>query len=257
MTQTIQSSSEPRSSLQRATGVVSRERWLAARRELLVREKAFTRERDALSAARRDLPMVRVDKPYTFHEPGGERALACLFAGQRQLIVYHFMFDPSWEAGCKSCSFVADHFEAMLAHLGARGTAFAAISRAPSSSIERFKQRMGWTFRWLSSHGTDFNADYGVSFTPEQIAAETSAYNFQSQNFRMTEAPGLSVFLRDGEQIFHTYSTYGRGLDALINTYNYLDLTPLGRQEEGLPYGMAWVRHHDSYEAPGALTAPR
>ncbi|PTL76671.1 DUF899 domain-containing protein [Vitiosangium sp. GDMCC 1.1324] len=230
--------------------VVTHEEWVEARKALLAREKAFTRERDALSAARRELPMVKVEKRYVFEESSGKRTLAELFDGKRQLIIYHFMFDPSWDEGCKSCSFVADNFESSIVHLAARDTSFAAISRAPLAKLERFKKRMGWKFRWLSSSDTDFNYDYHVSFRPEDVAANTVEYNYEKKPFPMSEAPGLSVFLREGNDIFHTYSTYTRGLDLLINTYNYLDLTPLGRQEQELPYGMAWVRHHDKYSAP-------
>ncbi len=228
--------------------IVTREEWLFARKELLAREKSFTHERDALSAARRDLPMVKIDKSYVFDELGGKRSLAELFDGKRQLVVYHFMFHPSWEAGCKSCSYVADSFAGSVVHLAARDTAFAAVSRAPISKIEAFKKRMGWTFRWLSSSETDFNYDFGVSFRPEEIEAKSTIYNYEKKPFPMPEAPGISVFLRDGDAVLHTYSTYGRGLDQLMNTYNYLDLTPLGRQEQGLPYPTAWIRHHDSYE---------
>ncbi|MDY7227390.1 DUF899 domain-containing protein [Hyalangium rubrum] len=227
---------------------VTREEWVQARRALLAREKAFTHERDALSAARRALPMVKVDKRYVFEGPSGQRTLTDLFDGKRQLIIYHFMFDPSWNEGCKSCSLVADNFEASIVHLAARDTAFAVISRAPLAKIEPFKQRMGWKFRWLSSSGTDFNYDYNVSFRPEELATQSAEYNYEKKSFSMSEAPGLSVFLREGNDVFHTYSTYGRGLDLLINTYNYLDLTPVGRNEQELPYGMAWVRHHDKYE---------
>jgi predicted dithiol-disulfide oxidoreductase (DUF899 family) len=236
---------------------VTREEWIEARKALLAKEKAFMRERDALSAARRALPMVRVDTRYLFEEANGQRSLAELFEGRRQLIIYHFMFDPSWDEGCKSCSYVADHFGGALAHLAARDTSFAVISRAPLSKLESFKKRMGWTFRWLSSSGTDFNYDYHVSFRPEDVAAKAIEYNYEKRSFPMSEAPGLSVFLREGQDIFHTYSTYARGLDLVINTYNYLDLTPLGRQEEGLPYAMAWVRHHDKYDAPSLSLAPR
>lgn len=227
---------------------VTREQWIEARKTLLAREKAFTRERDALSAARRELPMVKVDKSYVFEEPSGQRKLPELFEGKRQLILYHFMFDPSWEAGCKSCSLVADNFEASIVHLTARDTAFAVISRAPLAKLEAFKQRMGWKFRWLSSSSTDFNYDFHVSFRPEDVAANSVDYNYQKMAFPHSEAPGLSVFLRQGNDVFHTYSTYGRGLDLLINTYNYLDITPLGRNEQDLPYGMSWVRHHDKYD---------
>jgi predicted dithiol-disulfide oxidoreductase (DUF899 family) len=228
---------------------VTREAWIEARKVLLEREKAFTRERDALSAARRELPMMKIEKRYVFEGPDGRRTLADLFDGKRQLLVYHFMFAPSWDQGCKSCSFVADHFEGAIVHLGARDTSFAMISRAPLAKIEPFKKRMGWEYRWLSSSETDFNFDFGVSFSPEDVAAKSVDYNYAKQPLSMPEAPGMSVFLREGDDVFHTYSTYGRGLDLLINTYNYLDLTPLGRQEQDLPYGMAWVRHHDKYDA--------
>ena len=230
--------------------IVTREEWMIARKALLAKEKDFTRERDALSAARRHLPMVKVEKRYVFEEPAGKRALAELFDGRRQLVVYHFMFHPSWEAGCKSCSYVADNFAGAIVHLAARDTAFVAVSRAPVAKIEPFKKRMGWTFRWLSSSDSDFNYDFAVSFRPEELEAKSMVYNYERKSFPLPEAPGASVFLREGDDVFHTYSTYERGLDVLINAYNYLDLTPLGRQEEGLPYPMAWLRHHDDYGAP-------
>ncbi|MGZ3456795.1 MAG: DUF899 domain-containing protein [Polyangiales bacterium] len=225
--------------------VVAREEWIVARKALLAREKAFTHERDALSAARRALPMVKIDEPYVFEERSGKRTLADLFDGRKQLVVYHFMFDPSWDAGCKSCSFVADNFAGSIVHLAAANTSFAVISRAPLAKIEPFRERMGWRFRWLSSFGSDFNYDFHVSFRPEEMAQKSVDYNYVKQPFGSPEAPGVSVFLREGDDVFHTYSTYGRGLDLLIGTYNYLDLTPLGRQEER---PMAWVRHHDKYE---------
>ncbi len=226
--------------------VVSREEWTQARKALLAREKTFTHGRDAISAARRDLPMVKVDKTYVFEEPGGKRTLDDLFAGKRQLIVYHFMLGPTWTEGCRSCSLIADHFEPSVVHLTARDTALVAISRTSVERIEPFKKRMGWTFRWLSSAGTDFNLDYHVSVEPEQVGAEVE-YNYVKTRFPSEERPGLSVFLREGGSTYHTYSTYGRGLDLLIGAYNYLDLTPLGRQEEGAKHGMEWVRHHDRY----------
>jgi predicted dithiol-disulfide oxidoreductase (DUF899 family) len=229
--------------------IVSREEWTAARKALLEREKAFARERDALSAARRELPVVKVDKSYVFEEPSGKRTLADLFEGHRQLLVYHFMFDPSWEEGCRGCSFVADHVGGAVAHLAARGTAFAAVSRAPVEKLEAFKRRMGWSFRWLSSAGSDFNYDFHVSFRPEDAEAKTVEYNYAKRAFQGFDKPGLSAFLREGRSIFHTYSTYERGLEFLINTYSYLDLTHLGRQESDLPFPMAWVRHHDKYAA--------
>jgi predicted dithiol-disulfide oxidoreductase (DUF899 family) len=227
------------------TTIVSQDEWLAARKALLAKEKAFTKERDALSAARRDLPMVRVEKPYAFDGPSGRKTLRDLFDGKRQLIVYHFMFDASWEEGCKSCSLIADHVGGMLPHLAARDTAFAAISRAPLAKLTAFQRRMGWSFPWLSSAETDFNDDFGVTMRPED--KDKLAYNFGTSKGPTSEAPGLSTFLRDGDDVFRAYSTYARGLDTLMGVYNYLDLTPLGRQEEDLPYGMAWVKLHDKY----------
>jgi predicted dithiol-disulfide oxidoreductase (DUF899 family) len=229
--------------------IVSQAEWLTARKAHLEKEKAFSKERDALSRSRRELPMVKVEKKYVFEGTDGRKALDELFDGKRQLIVYHFMFDPKWEDGCKSCSLIADHFEGMLPHLGARDVAFVAISRAPLAKLTAFQKRMGWKHRWLSSAETEFNYDYGVSFRPEDKDAGKPGYNYGTAPFPMSEAPGLSVFLREGNDVFHTYSTYQRGLDILIGAYNYLDLTPLGRQEEGLQYGMAWVKHHDKYES--------
>lgn len=231
-----------------ASRIVTREAWLAERRALLEREKAFTRERDALSAARRELPMVRVEEMPVFTGPDGETNLLELFAGRSQLLVYHFMFDPAWDEGCKSCSYVCDHLEGTLPHLAVRDTTLVAISRAPSEKLERFKARMGWTFRWLSAGEGAFNYDYHVSFRADELAAVD--YNYARRPWRLREAPGLSVFRREGEAVYHTYSTYGRGLDLLMGTYNLLDLTPLGRQEEGDPQGMMWVRHHDRYPSP-------
>jgi predicted dithiol-disulfide oxidoreductase (DUF899 family) len=233
-----------------ANDIVSREAWLSARKELLAREKAWTREGDALSAARRALPRVRVDTPYVFGGPDGERSLLDLFAGKRQLVVYHFMFDPSWEQGCKSCSFVSDHFSGAVAHLAARDTAFVAVSRAPLAKIAAFRARMGWTFPWVSSHGSSFNYDFHVSFDPADVAAQAVPYNYTIQPFPHPEGPGLSAFVREDEAVYHTYSTYGRGFEPVMATYAILDFTPLGRQEDGLPFPMSWVRHHDRYDAP-------
>jgi predicted dithiol-disulfide oxidoreductase (DUF899 family) len=226
--------------------VVSRAEWTAARKALLVKEKEFDRRRDALSAERRKLPWVKVEKNYLFDGGSGTLTLGDLFAGRRQLIVYHFMLDPSWSEGCKSCSYLADNFQGAIVHMAARDTSFVAISRAPLTRIEAFKKRMGWTFRWVSSEKTEFNYDYHVSFRPEDVANGTAEYNYEKAE-RGSESPGASVFIRDGEDVFHTYSTYARGLDLLIGTYNYLDLTPIGRNEGGLEYPMAWIRHHDSY----------
>jgi predicted dithiol-disulfide oxidoreductase (DUF899 family) len=231
--------------------IATREAWTQARKALLEREKAFTRERDAISAARRELPMVKVEKRYVFQEPGGEVTLDDLFAGKRQLVVYHFMLGRTWDEGCKSCSFIADHFQPSVVHLAARDTALVAISHGPLAKIEPFKRRMGWTFRWLSSAGNEFNFDYRVSVPPEDVAAKKAhEYNYEMTVFPSEERPGLTVFLREDGATYHTYSTYGRGLDLLIGAYNYLDLTPLGRQEERQKHGMAWVRHHDRYATP-------
>jgi predicted dithiol-disulfide oxidoreductase (DUF899 family) len=228
--------------------IVSRDEWTRARKELLAKEKELVRRRDALSAERRLLPWVKVDKEYVFQGPEGRVALRDLFSGRRQLIVYHFMFDPTWEEGCKSCSYVVDNLQGGLTHLLTRNVAYVAISRAPLAKIDAFKARMGWKFRWLSSFETDFNYDYGVSFRPEDRVDGKVEYNYVRREFALSEAPGLSVFIRDGDDVFHTYSTYARGLDILMGTYNYLDLTPLGRDEAELPYAMAWIRHHDKYE---------
>ena len=213
------------------------------------KEKEFNRQRDALSAERRKLPMVAIEKGYAFQGPEGRRTLAELFEGQRQLLVYHFMFEPDHDEGCPACSFVADNFASGLVHLAARDTAFAVISRAPLDKIDRFKKRMGWTFPWLSSFGTDFNYDFGVTLDKKHAEYNFAPVSAQPAGYQHEgEREGLSVFLRDGDRVFHTYSTYQRGLDSFLNTYNFLDVTPLGRQEEdGI---MGWVRHHDKSEAP-------
>jgi predicted dithiol-disulfide oxidoreductase (DUF899 family) len=234
--------------------IVSREAWLDARKALLAEEKAFNKKRDELAAKRRSLGMVKIEKPYRFDDATtkGKVTLLDLFEGKRQLIVYHFMLGPGWEAGCKSCSYVTDHLIPTLPHLRARDTSLVAISHAPINEIEAFKKRMGWTdLRWVSAFNNDFNFDFHVSF-PEHKPEDLVTYNFRQQTFGTTEGPGLSTFLRgddnDKESVFHAYSTYARGLDPLINTYNLLDLTALGRQEEDLPFSMAWVKHHDRYE---------
>ena len=234
--------------------VVSREQWLAARKAHLAQEKEFTLARDRLSAERRALPWVKVDKNYLFDGAGGRQTLADLFKGRRQLLVQHFMFAPDWNEGCKSCSFWADGFERMTPHLNARDTTLVAISRAPLSKLEAFKARMGWSFAWYSSGDSDFNYDYGVAFTPDQIASGVQSYNFGGSAFAIEDAPGISVFYRDHDGgIFHTYSCYARGLDMMNAAYQYLDLTPLGRHEEGLPYPMDWVRLRDQYQ-PAAVS---
>ncbi len=231
-----------------APQIVSQDQWLKARRELLVQEKRFTRERDALSRQRRDMPWVEVTKPYRFETPEGRKSLADLFAGKSQLIVYHFMFHPDWNAGCKSCSFWADNYNGAIDHLAARDTALVAISRAPLNKLEAFRQRMGWRFPWVSAIGEDFNHDFGVSFTKDEIASKEKLYNYGTRAFGIEDAPGISVFARDASgKIFHTYSCYSRGLDMLNGAYHLLDLTPKGRDEAGLAHAMSWVRLHDEY----------
>lgn len=229
--------------------VTTTDRWLEQRRALLVREKELTQLRDRIAAERRALPWIRVDKPYAFDTTQGRRSLAELFNGRRQLVVQHFMFAPGWEAGCPSCSFMADHVDGARLHLAQRDTGFVAVSRAPLAEIERFRQRMGWQFDWVSSHGTDFNHDFGVSFTHDERAKGEVFYNYGWQPFPFEEAPGISAFCRDeAGTVFHTYSTYGRGVELMMGTYDLLDITAKGRDEAGLEYSMAWVRHHDRYE---------
>jgi predicted dithiol-disulfide oxidoreductase (DUF899 family) len=228
--------------------VVSREDWLAARRQLLGKEKEFTRRRDRLSAERRELPWVKVEKDYLFDTPNGKETLADLFGGRSQLMVYHFMFGPGWEQGCPSCSFVSDHIDGANWHLPHRDVTLLAVSRAPLPDIEAFKQRMGWRFKWVSSYGSDFNYDFHVSFTKEELAKGKVAYNYDLVE-GYDELPGISVFYKDPSgAVFHTYSAYARGLDMLVGAYNYLDLAPKGRDEAELPWTMAWVRHHDRYD---------
>lgn len=227
---------------------VSREEWLAARVRLLVKEKELTRQRDALAAERRALPWVRVEKDYRFEMATGTATLAELFAGRRQLIVYHFMFGPDWEEGCKSCSILADHIDASAVHLAQRDVTLVVVSRAPFARLEGFKRRMGWRFPWVSSLGSEFNFDHQVSFPEHQAASAGVYYNYRRGTDPAGEAPGLSVFWREPSgEVFHTYSCYARGLDPLMGIYNWLDLVPKGRDEADLPWPMAWVRHHDSY----------
>jgi len=228
--------------------IVSKQEWLKARKRFLTKEKQFTRLRDKLSKARRALPWERVEKEYVFEGGQGRETLSDLFDGKSQLIVYHFMLAPGWEAGCKSCSFWADNFNGIGIHLAQRDTALVAISRAPYRQIAAFKKRLGWDFPWVSSHGNDFNYDYHVSFRPEELEKGEGIYNYEKLKASMTELPGISIFFRDERgKIFHTYSTYARGLDMLNTAYHYLDLTPKGRDEDKLPHTMAWVRHHDKY----------
>src|SRR5512146_1724784 len=210
--------------------IVSRDEWLEARKKLLAREKEFTRLRDQLSQERRELPWVRVDKKYIFDGPGGKETLPDLFEGRGQLIVYHFMFDPDWEAGCPHCSFWADNFNGIPVHLNHRDATMVAISRAPLVKLEAYRKRMGWSFKWLSSFGSDFNYDYHVSFTPEEVGNAQAFYNYARRKPPAAEMVGISVFYRDSDQnVFHTYSCYSRGVDMLNGAYHYLDLVPKGR----------------------------
>jgi predicted dithiol-disulfide oxidoreductase (DUF899 family) len=229
--------------------VVSRDEWVAARKALLAEEKEFTRARDALSAERRTLPWVKVEKEYLFDTPDGKRSLAELFDGRSQLVVYHFMLGPGWEQGCPSCSYLSDHIDGANLHLPHRDVTLLAVSRAPLPQIEAFKERMGWRFEWVSSYGNDFNRDYHVSFTEDEMAQGEVYYNYAMTEFPSEEAPGISVFYKDtGGAVFHTYSAYARGLDMLVGAYTWLDLVPKGRDEASLPWTMAWVRHHDRYD---------
>lgn len=237
--------------------VVSHDQWIAERKALLAQEKALTRLRDRIAAERRALPWVRVDKAYVFDTVDGPRRLSELFQGRRQLLVQHFMFGPGWEQGCKSCSFMADHLDGMATHLAQRDITLLAVSRAPLADLQRFRQRMGWQFAWASSNGNDFNRDFHVSFGPEDRSDGEVYYNFHMTAFPQEEAPGISVFYKDdADEAFHTYSTFGRGVEVMMGAYPLIDLTPKGRDEDGLPYTMAWVRHHDRYDSQAQLAAP-
>jgi predicted dithiol-disulfide oxidoreductase (DUF899 family) len=229
--------------------IVTPAQWLAARRELLHHEKEITRLRDELAARRRELPWVQVTRDYRFDSAAGPVSLAELFAGRGQLIIQHFMLGCGWEEGCKSCSFMLDHLAATVVHLAARDVAFAVVSRAPLAEILPFQRRMGWNVNWVSAHATGFNEDFHVSFDAEETAQGEVFYNYSRRPFPFEEAPGISVFARgpDGT-VYHTYSTYGRGVEVAMGTYPLLDLVPKGRDESGLEYGMEWVRHHDRYE---------
>jgi predicted dithiol-disulfide oxidoreductase (DUF899 family) len=237
--------------------IVSPEKWLAARHELLREEKEYTRLRDRLAARRRELPWVKIDMPYTFESPTGRVSLADLFEGRSQLAVYHFMLGPGWEQGCKSCSYIADHLAPMVVHLKARDVTLTLISHAPLADITPFKERMGWEIPWVSSHRSGFNQDYHVSFTSEEIAHGQVEYNYGRMDFPQTEAPGMSVFAKDAKgEVYHTYSTFGRGVEQFMGTYTVLDLVPKGRDEDpGAP--MSWVRHHDRYDQSSDVLATR
>lgn len=229
--------------------VVSRDRWIAERKRLLAREKELTRLGDQVARERGALPWVRIDKDYVFDTAAGPRRLGELFGPHRRLVLQHMMFAPGWEAACKSCSFMADHTDPALPHLNARGVAFVAVSRAPLADLRRFQARMGWRFDWVSSLDNDFNRDFHVSFTAEERARGDVFYNFTMQPFPQEEAPGISVFAKDDDgTVYLTYSTFGRGVELMMHTYRFMDLLPEGRDEDALPYTMAWVKHHDRYE---------
>ncbi|MDH6230861.1 putative dithiol-disulfide oxidoreductase (DUF899 family) [Mesorhizobium soli] len=232
--------------------IVSREDWLAARKALLAREREVTHMQDQLSAERRALPWVHVDKDYRFDTPGGQATLDDLFEGRSQLIVYHFMLTPGSEHICEGCAFVSDHVDAARQHFEHNDLSFVAISRVPLDRIEAVRGRMGWKFNWVSSANSSFNFDFGVSFTKEQVASGDVGYNFGTTRFAHEDLHGLSVFAREGGEVFHTYSTYARGVDVLLGAHNFLDLTPKGRNEKGT---MDWVRLHDEYENAPAVHA--
>jgi len=236
--------------------VVSQSEWLTARKALLAKEKEFSRARDQLSAARRALPWVMVEKNYVFDSPAGKETLADLFGGKSQLIVYHFMLGPGWKQGCPSCSFLADHFDGAAIHLAQRDVSLVVVSRALLAEIEAYKKRMGWKFKWVSSFGNDFNHDFHVSFTPEEKARGKVEYNYAMTEFPSEEAPGLSAFIKnESGDVLHSYSSYARGLDILIGAYNFLDMAPKGRDEDALPWSMAWVRRHDEYQPAPVMGA--
>lgn len=229
--------------------VVSGKEWIAARKTLLVKEKKFNRLRDELNQQRRDLPWQKVDKEYVFDGPNGKETLAELFDDKSQLLIYHFMFGPDWKEGCPHCSFWADHYDSVNIHLGQRDTTFAVVSRAPLKKIQPFKKRMGWRFKWVSSNETDFNFDFNVSFTPEQIKSGTLPYNYGKRKMKIDELHGVSAFYKDKKgDIYHTYSSYARGIDLLNTTYNFLDLTAKGR-DENPDSTQDWVRYHDKYKS--------
>ena len=236
--------------------VVAKEQWVAARKALLVREKELTRLRDQVARERRALPWVHINKNYVFDTTEGRRTLAELFEGRSQLLMQHFMFAPGWEQGCPSCSFMADHTDGMTMHLVHRDVTFVAVSRATLAEIERFRRRMGWQFTWVSSHDTDFNYDFGVSFKRDDEARSELAYNYAITRHEGEEMPGISAFYSDhAGDVFHTYSTYGRGVEVMMGTYSMLDLVAEGRGERDVPHKMEWVRHHDRYDPQPAADA--
>jgi predicted dithiol-disulfide oxidoreductase (DUF899 family) len=228
--------------------VVSEAEWLVARKELLAREKEFTRLRGELNRQRRELPWVKVEKEYSFDGLEGKETLSGLFGNKSQLIVYHFMFSPEWKEGCRHCSFWADHYDSTIPHLRQRDVSFVVISRAPMSILTPFQKRMGWKFKWLSSGDTDFNYDFQASFRPEDIKRGSVFYNYRTEPMDMTDREGISVFYKDeAGAIFHTYSCYARGIDMVNTTYHFLDLVPKGRDEDPPNFPQDWVHYHDRY----------
>src|SRR5712692_6134788 len=229
--------------------VVSRKAWIEARRKFLAKEKKFTRLRDELSRQRRALPWEKVEKQYVFDGPKGKETLAELFDGRSQLVVYHFMFAPDWNEGCKHCSFWADNFNDVIVHLSHRDVSLVTVSRAPPEKLEAFRKRMGWSFKWVSSGQNDFNYDYQASFTPQEVESRAAFFNYSKSDVGVTDREGVSVFFRDKSgAVFHTYSSYARGIDMLNTAYHYLDLVPKGRDEDALEFTQSWVRYHDKYE---------
>jgi predicted dithiol-disulfide oxidoreductase (DUF899 family) len=229
------------------SNIVDNDTWLAARKDLLDEEKAFQKARDELAQKRRELPWRKIETEYVFETEHGQKTLSKLFGDASQLLVYHFMFHPEWDAGCKSCSFWADSYNGSLKHLRARDVALVAISRAPLDLLLKYRERMGWSFPWVSSASNSFNYDFGVSFSQRQIDAGEADYNYEKGNARIEELPGISVFAREGDEVYHSYSTYGRGLDPYNATYQLLDIVPKGRDEQDLPYPQDWVKRHDEY----------
>ena len=237
--------------------IVSRDEWLAARKAHLAKEKELTRLRDQLSAERRELPWVKIDKSYVFEGPDGTETLSDLFDGRSQLIIKHFMLGPGWSEGCVGCSFELDHVDGIIIHIEHRDVSYVAVSRAPLAEIEAFKKRMGWHIKWVSSCGNDFNYDFHVSFKPEEIAKGEAYYNYEIRKIGIDELSGRSVFYKDAHgDVFHTYSSYGRGGEDLLGTYRLLDLVPKGRDETGPNRNLSdWVRHHDRYGDAGIVAA--
>lgn len=227
--------------------VVSQDEWVNARVDFMAKEKAFTRQREQLAEARRQLPWVKIDKSYVFEGDSGNVSLGDLFNGKSQLVIYHFMFGEDWEEGCKSCSFWADNYDGSTEHLAARDVSLVGVSVAPIAKLTQYKKRMGWDFEWVSSGGSDFSRDFHVWVSADDIEKGNTFYNYERGKHYGEHMPGMSVFTKEGDTIYHTYSCYARGLDPVNSTYQILDLTPKGRDEKDLPFPMAWVKHHDKY----------